>query len=87
MIHAAAEGGDVSILQYLHSCGCDIHATSTPEGLTALHVAARLGHVQATEWLVQKGVSAEERDAAGNTALDYARMEGHEETLSMLSFS
>lgn len=76
----------MSILQYLQSCGCDIHARNMPGEETALHVATRLGHVQATNWLLQEGVSAEERDAAGLTALDYAWTAGHEDVLIAIAF-
>lgn len=86
LVHAAAEGGDVSIMQYLQSCGCDIHARSTPGGQTALHVAARLGHVHLVEWLVEEGVSAEERDAEGLTALDCAWMAEQTVVLNVLAF-
>lgn len=86
LVHAAAEVGDVSILQYLQSCGCDIHARNIQGGQTALHVATRLGHVQATKWLLQEGLSAEEGDAAGLTALDYAWTAGHEDVLIAIAF-
>ncbi|MDR2403116.1 MAG: ankyrin repeat domain-containing protein [Spirochaetaceae bacterium] len=42
------------------------------EGRTILHLAAAAGNVQSTEMILRAGASVQNKDAAGNTALDLA---------------
>ncbi|XP_071150481.1 uncharacterized protein [Mytilus edulis] len=49
-----AAGGHLDIVCYLASIGCNIHARSKI-GNTALHVAAKYGHLPVTKWLIEKG--------------------------------
>jgi uncharacterized protein len=55
--------------------GADVDATDT-NGETALHRAARQGHAAAVRLLVERGVSLDVRDAAGNTPLDIVSQPG-----------
>ncbi|NOT28847.1 MAG: hypothetical protein HOP15_00190, partial [Planctomycetes bacterium] len=42
------------------------------KGVTPLHLAAFLGRVEATRWLLGKGADASAKDASGQTPLDAA---------------
>lgn len=81
----AAKAGHLSVLQYLKSQRCDIHALTTPGGQSVLHLAARLGNLEMVEWLLKEGVSVGVKDAAGLTALDYAKIEGQVTVERLLS--
>ena len=54
--------------------GCDPNEVRSKRGETALHVAVNSGAgVPLVRLLVERGVNADQRDAAGHTALDLAR--------------
>ncbi|PNH11955.1 putative E3 ubiquitin-protein ligase [Tetrabaena socialis] len=50
---AAAAAGAADCVRVLVTMGCDIRAVDCPGGRTALHVAAREGHVHIAEFLLQ----------------------------------
>lgn len=55
--------------------GADVNA-ALPNGLTALHYAARSGHLRTVEILLEHGADVSARDEKGATALDLASARG-----------
>jgi len=55
------------------------------DGCNALMTAAMYGQKKVVELLLQNGANPDLKDAKGRTALDYARMEGHEDIVKLLS--
>ncbi|XP_063601791.1 serine/threonine-protein phosphatase 6 regulatory ankyrin repeat subunit C-like [Penaeus indicus] len=83
-VHYAAKGGHLSVLRLLNRARCILKAT-TPEGLTALHVAAADGRLAATKWLVGfGGLDAAGVSRAGLTAKDMAARAGSAEVVAYL---
>jgi glutaminase len=54
------------------------------DGRTALHLAASEGHEQIIAYLIDKGVDLNPRDRWGNTPLNDAYKEKHEQTILLL---
>jgi len=44
-----------------------------PMGETAMHEAARHGHVETAQWLIERGANVNAKDAKGHTPLDFAK--------------
>jgi len=66
--------------------GCDPNEVQSESGETALHVAVNSGAgVPLVRLLVDRGVNVDQRDAAGNTALDVARAKGKAKLVAFLS--
>jgi hypothetical protein len=57
---------------------------SDPHRFTALHHAARAGHVAVVRLLLTAGADIAKGDWGGYTPLDAARLEGHEDCISLL---
>jgi ankyrin repeat protein len=76
----AAEGGSVSVMEWLRAKGMRVtHKGSVPgqEGFTALHYAALAARVEATRWLLKQGIALHEKCLNGSTALSIATKLGH----------
>jgi ankyrin repeat protein len=79
LLHVAAAGGDESLIQILCDKGV-FEINRTVDGgkkLTALIIAARMGHVPVILKLLQNGADVNERNKDGITALMYAAGRGH----------
>lgn len=71
-VHYAARHGSLEMLKLLKERNTDMTSTSV-RGHTALHWAARGGHLDAARWLVSHGgLDATCRSKDGATALDVA---------------
>jgi ankyrin repeat protein len=86
LLHVAAAGGDESLVQIL----CEkrvFEINSTVDGgkrLTALILAARMGHVPVILKLLENGADVNDRDRDGITALMYAAGRGHVDAVQRL---
>ena len=55
-----------------------------PNGCTATILAAKNGHKDVVQFLINFGAKINEQDNSGKTALDYAIEGGHNETMELL---
>ena len=77
-IHVAAGFGCHQLLPMLVEGGVDVNAKNEPEGMTALHVAAREPKcIRALVALLELGADVSSRDAKGQTALHVASKSGN----------
>jgi ankyrin repeat protein len=80
---AAARAGRGDILQALHDAGYPIDA-KTPDGYTALVLAAYNDHAPAVKQLIAAGADACAADKRGNTALMGALFKGEDDVATLL---
>jgi ankyrin repeat protein len=71
-IHAAAEAGDLAQVSEILATHIDLLSAQNEQGLTPLHLAARRGHSEVVELLLDRGAELEQTDDRGFTALLYA---------------
>ncbi len=76
-IHSAAEAGDVARVSEILTSKPDLVSVKNENGLTPTHLAARRGHVEVVELLLDHGADLEETDNRGFTALLYAASSGN----------
>ena len=74
LLHSAAEGGDVSIIEMMLSLGFDVNSKDSL-GTTPLMVAATKGKKQAVDFLLSKGANPSLRTSIGRNLL-HAAVEG-----------
>ena len=76
-LHYAASGPDPDVVSWLLERGAELDARS-PNGTTALMMAAGYGHERSAELLLAKQANVEARNERGLTAADFARRAGRE---------
>lgn len=76
-IHYAATGPNVRVVEFLLGKGADIDAAS-PNGSTALMLAARYGSEDNVNFLLARGADATRRNERQLRAADFARLGGRE---------
>jgi glutaminase len=54
------------------------------DGRTAMHLAATEGHLNVVSYLIEQGVNLEPKDRWGNTPIDDAKNQNHEEIYNIL---
>jgi ankyrin repeat protein len=84
LLHTAADGGKIAMLNYLLDQGADITYTKPHNGFTALHRAAMDGQTEACRLLVAHGVPKDARIWDGKSAVALAKEFGHAETAQVL---
>ena len=82
-LHYAASGPSLEALQFLLERGAAIEAPS-PNGTTAVMMAARYGSDDATMALVTRGASLVTKNDKGLNAADFARLGGREKLAAAL---
>ncbi|KAK8862836.1 HET-domain-containing protein [Apiospora arundinis] len=75
-------GNDVHMLHHVINGGADINAYVA--GRTALHAAARSGHIPVVQILLKRGAQLDSRDQDGYTSLHLAELEDHRMVVLML---
>ncbi len=97
-ISIAVHRGDLTVLAFLsslaavpvqgeqHDC-IEYHymrVLGEDRGLTAVHLAAKNGHLEILNYLYARGYALHEPDDQGSTTLHYAAQEGHRDTVAFL---
>lgn len=84
VVVAAADTGQVEMLEMLRDAGANVaFAKDSALQSTALHCAAKCGHVRMFSWLLSAKADIEEADSYGKP-MHYAAYHGHIEVLSVL---
>ena len=73
-----------SMIEFLIARGAKVDRPVRNDQSTALHCAAELGHVEATETLIKLGAPFNARDKRGRTPFDLAKAEGQKGVLKLL---
>ncbi|XP_050441271.1 ankyrin-3-like isoform X2 [Adelges cooleyi] len=82
-LRAARSGNLEKVLQLLDVVGVDVN-TSNANGLNALHLAAKDGHVEIVKNLLKRKCSVNAVTKKGNSALHIASLAGQEEVVKVL---
>ena len=80
----AASQGNTQLVNFLYEQGVSVDAKNNQTGQTALHLPAKLNHVQVVEFLVSVGADINALDEDGNTPLHYAAISNHAEIAQLL---
>lgn len=64
-------------MRQLRSAGANLQGVSTSEGWSALHIAARNGHLQVVKWLLDEGTDKSMFDKNKRSTLDLATEQGN----------
>lgn len=84
-IGIAAMLGNLEVVQVLVHAGANINTAHIPENAAPLHFSVFANHQSVTQFLLDSGADKKTVDKHGQTALDVAQLEGHNEIVSMLS--
>ncbi|PMD52586.1 ankyrin repeat protein, partial [Hyaloscypha bicolor E] len=80
----ASDNGRVEVVKLLLDKEADANAADRV-GLTPLHWASKIGHVEVAKLLLGVGkVKADSKDIRGKTPLSYASERGHEAIVKLL---
>lgn len=79
----AASSGDLRELNRLEVLGVQLDQADY-DGRTALHLAASENQLEVARFLIKRDVDLEPKDRWGNTPLDDAKREGHQEIIRLL---
>ena len=71
-IHDAAGEGNIEAVKQHIAAGTDVDAKTSYTKLTPLMNAARVGHKEIVELLIEKGADVKAKDEGGKTPLDVA---------------
>ncbi|XP_050526017.1 ankyrin-3-like isoform X3 [Daktulosphaira vitifoliae] len=82
-LRAARSGNLEKVLQLLDGVGVDVNTTNA-NGLNALHLAAKDGHVDIVKCLLKRKCSVNSVTKKGNSALHIASLAGQEEVVKVL---
>lgn len=84
-LRAAAESGNLAVVEALVGAGADVNAVRKESGDTALMVAARAGHAAVVKALVARGAKVDQVEPLRQqTALMWAAAEGHPSVVKAL---
>lgn len=85
LFFAAAANGDVGKLKSLLATDPTLIGAYGPEGTSPLHTAAFAGQNEAVQFLLEQGADPMLEDENGNTPLNVAVTEGHEDTAKIMT--
>ena len=80
----AASGPFAETVDFLLTEGADVNVQGSLEGFTALMTAAAEGQVEVVRHLLDHGADTSLEDEDGDTALSFARQNGHTEVVELL---
>ena len=82
-LHYAASGPEPGVVGFLLDAGAEVDAVS-PQGSTALMLAARYGDERCVDVLLRRGADPRTKNPHGAVAADYARAAGRDRLASRL---
>jgi ankyrin repeat protein len=82
LLHAAAENGNLKILEILHEKGLQTNARDSI-GMTPLHAACKCGKLEAAQYLLSIGADSSIKDTYGRTPFVVAFQYGHTELMNL----
>ena len=82
-IHAAVAANHLGICELLVKHGADVNLPQA-QGIRPLHSAAHIGNLVMVQCLVEAGAEVNAQTDKGETALDFAEKNGHEEVKQYL---
>lgn len=80
----AVRSGDVALCELLLDRGADCNAATPGLGLSCLHRAASMGHVEVVRLLLMRGATLAVADVNGKTPLDHAAEKEHGAIVALL---
>ncbi|MBB3207713.1 ankyrin repeat protein [Rhodopirellula rubra] len=80
----AATGANASTVKALLSAGADLQLVDGDEHFNALMFAAAEGQAEVVELLLEKGADRSAKDIDGETAMDFAKANGHDAVVKLL---
>lgn len=80
----AASGPYAETVELLLDSGAEIDVQGTLEGFTALMTAAAEGQVEVAQLLLERGADPAIEDVDGDTALSFAKQNGHSAVVELL---
>jgi ankyrin repeat protein len=83
-IYEAAEAGDVARVTEILASQPELVSAVNEDGLTPIHLAARRGHLEVVELLLDEGAGLEEADGRSFTPLMYAASSGNLQLVQFL---
>ena len=83
-LYEAAESGDIEAVKQHLADGTDIELKCTGCGSTALGHAAKHGHNEIAELLIENGADVSAKSLEGLTPLHFAALAGHKEIAELL---
>ncbi|MDP6307286.1 MAG: ankyrin repeat domain-containing protein, partial [Verrucomicrobiota bacterium] len=83
-LYEAAESGDIEAVKQHLADGTDIELKCTGCGSTALGHAAKYGHNEIAELLIENGADVDAKDEDGSTPLHLAALMGYKEIAELL---
>jgi ankyrin repeat protein len=83
-LHISTESGHEQLVQALIDIGADVNHKQRGSGGSCLHIAARIGHEGIVKLLTGAGVSLDEQDEKGRTALHVSLTHFREEVATCL---
>jgi hypothetical protein len=84
MMEVACESGSVENVQWLVSKGADVSEVITPNGFTALHIAATFGQFAVVKILLDHKAAPNVVQQSGASPLHFACQKGHNDVVELL---
>ncbi len=83
----ASSGPFAETVEILLDAGAEIDVQDTLEGFTTLMTAAAEGQVEVVQLLLERGADPSIKDVDGDTALSFARLNGHNAVVELFETS
>jgi ankyrin len=84
MMESACEAGSVEKVRWLVERGADVSEVITPNGFTALHIAATFGQFAVVKCLLQLKATPNVVQQSGASPLHFATQKGHNDVVELL---
>ena len=83
-LHIAAEKGHGDVAMFLVESGADVNLTDANGNTPLIFIIHKIGNLEITKQLLEKGALVNTQNRTGETALMYAAWRGHSDIVSLL---